>query len=95
MCLCLRLPRRIKLSRFHLLGGSICKPLWTQWTVISSAYDRFCNTLGVMKKYWEVVPLHAVRTTMSNTLLSLTGSIPWLISSTTRKGAAVELLQGP
>uniref|UniRef100_A0A0E9RTD9 Uncharacterized protein n=1 Tax=Anguilla anguilla TaxID=7936 RepID=A0A0E9RTD9_ANGAN len=39
-----------------------------------------------MKKYWEVVPLHAVRTTMPNTLLSLTGSIPWLISSTTRKG---------
>lgn len=34
-------------------------------------------TFGVMKKYCEVLPLHAVFTTMSNTLLSLAGSIPY------------------
>lgn len=33
-------------------------------------------TLGVMKKYWDVVFLQAVWTTMSKTLLSFIGSIP-------------------
>lgn len=31
-----------------------------------------------MKKYWDVVSLQAVRTTMSKTLLSFTGSIPYM-----------------
>lgn len=34
-------------------------------------------TLGVIKKYWDVVSLQAVRTTMSKTRLSLMGSIPY------------------
>lgn len=90
---------------FHSVGASMLVPLWTQRTVISLAYSRFCSswaikktgvsalfhgwhtqihtharytllTLGVMKKYWDVVSLQAVRTTMLKTLLSFTGSIP-------------------
>lgn len=35
------------------------------------------GTLGVIKKYWDVVSLQAVRTTMSKTRLSFVGSIPY------------------
>lgn len=34
------------------------------------------RTLGVIKKYWDVISLQAVRTTMSKTRLSFVGSIP-------------------
>lgn len=34
-------------------------------------------TFGVIKKYWDVFSLQAVRTTMSKTRLSLIGSIPY------------------
>lgn len=34
-------------------------------------------TLGVMKKYCDVLSLQAVRTRMSKALLSLMGSMPW------------------
>lgn len=35
------------------------------------------HTFGVMKKYWDVLFLQAVSTTISKTLLSFIGSIPW------------------
>lgn len=38
-------------------------------------------TLGVIKKYWDVVSLQAVRTTMSKTRLSFIGSIPYQTKS--------------
>lgn len=44
------------------------------------------SSLGVTKKYWEQPELSEQCTTCRNTRRSLVGSMPWLISSTTRNG---------
>lgn len=37
----------------HWLGGSMWLPLWTQRTVISSAYWRFCSSWKQIQQVWK------------------------------------------
>ena len=73
-------------------------PLYTTRMRIFSWYSKSGKSFGVIKKYWERGALSSrspsassdpqtVRTICEWTRRSLRGSMPWLISSTTRKGA--------
>mmetsp|Transcript_26169 Transcript_26169/g.67660 ORF Transcript_26169/g.67660 Transcript_26169/m.67660 type:complete len:334 (+) Transcript_26169:74-1075(+) len=77
------------------LSANSCATSWAQGplkmlsTRTSSLKGSSGSSLGVSRKHCGVSGLQADSTSCWNTLRSLLGSMPWLISSTTRKGHSV------
>ena len=77
------------LSIFHSEWWHMPWPLFTIRTFILGEYSSPGSSFGVSRKYWALFSWQEVLTSSSKTRFSLAASIPWLISSTQRKGTVV------
>mmetsp|Transcript_2152 Transcript_2152/g.5007 ORF Transcript_2152/g.5007 Transcript_2152/m.5007 type:complete len:315 (-) Transcript_2152:2507-3451(-) len=77
------------ISRHRSATSEIHGPLKMTITVQSSVYTSPLSSFGVSRNICEVEGLDAALVMRLKIFRSLTGSMPWLISSTTRNGARV------